>query len=127
MTSTLGCSRSHFSTVAASRSDNKSASPPSAKPMARWAAVAAEAAHQQTQSEDANVAGQVGDGAPVVTLDADDRRPTTGTRGRGGGRDEQGNDRGRCQDEVVEAHAGTFRDGVEEEGPGRLPSEHRLT
>ena len=65
------------------------------------------------------MAGQVGDGAPVMAVDAVGRCPTTGTGGRSGGGDEQGNDGSRCQDEIIEAHAGTFGEGVEEEGHGR--------
>jgi hypothetical protein len=79
----------------------------------------AEAAYEETQSEDATVAGQIGDGTSVVTMDAVGRCATTRTSGRGGGRDEQSHDDSRSQDEVVEADAAVLREGIEEEGHGR--------
>ena len=80
---------------------------------------AAETAYEKTQGEDATVAGQIGDGTPVVAMDAVGCCATTRTRGRGGSADEQGHDGRRCQDKVVEAYAGTLRESIEEVGHGR--------
>ncbi len=74
----------------------------------------AEAAHEQTQDEDATVAGQVGDETSVMTMDAVGCCATTGTSGRRGSADEQSHDGSRCQDEVIEAQAGTLRESIEE-------------
>ena len=48
----------------------------------------AEAAYEETQSEDVTVAGQIGDGASIVTMNAVGCCATTGTSGRRGIGDE---------------------------------------
>jgi hypothetical protein len=78
----------------------------------------AQTAHKQTQPEDTTVAGQVGDGALIVTMDAVGRCATAVTSSRRGSGEEQNHDGCRCQVEVVESQAGTLRESIEEEGHG---------
>jgi hypothetical protein len=81
--------------------------------------VTAEATYDETQSKDATVAGQVGDGASIVTMDAIGCCATTGASGGRGSGNEQGHNGSRCQDEVIETQAGTLRESIEEERHGR--------